>query len=447
MVIHLHGGKTVNRTIESEKTLLIDGPASASVVSGKVEVFGSRLRNMRKIVVREGKRLPFAVKKTATFDISVGESTNVEEVDGDTIPSSWLQAFEELLNSQVKPSTAMVIGAVDSGKTGFSTFLINKLLNEGQKVAILDGDLGQSDIGPPCSVSYAFVTKPLTDLFGLQAKNAFFVGFTSPSRAVNKVLESLASSKQKIFSDNPDFVIVNTDGWVEGEDAVKYKFQLAEKLNPDIILCIQQKDELASLLEALQKFRKVSVDSPSAIRKRSTEKRRSLRELGYVRYLRNAKVRTIPLSWLKIEEGELIGLGRNYGNMAQVGKIYGLLGMKPLHLAELCDKICIVIGKRRWIDSENIRSVEEITKKKVVVVHKGEEKGLLMALYDDERNFLGIGSLREIDYIRNVMKIYTPVSEKISIVTVGRVKLDENLKETPIFPEENQSDLTFENLF
>ena len=133
--------------------------------------------------------------------------------------------------------------------------------------------------------------------------------------------------------------------------------------------------------------------------------------------------------------------------MKQARKIYGLLGMKPLHLAELWDKICIVIGKRRWIDSENIKNVEEIIKKKVVVIHKGEEKGLLMALYDDERNFLGIGSLREIDYRRNVMKIYTPVSQKISIVTVGRVKLDENFKETPIFTEENQSDFeTFESV-
>jgi polynucleotide 5'-kinase involved in rRNA processing len=91
--------------------------------------------------------------------------------------------------------------------------------------------------------------------------------------------------------------------------------------------------------------------------------------------------------------------------------------------------------------------VEEITKKKVAVVHKGEEEGLLMALYDAERKFLGIGSLREIDYRRDVMKIYTPVSDKISIVAVGRVKLDENLKETSIFTEETRSDFTtFENI-
>jgi len=434
----------MNRAVEGGKTLLIDGPASVSVVSGEVEVFGFRLGNIRKAVVREGKRLPFAVRETATFDISVGESTNVEEVDGDTIPSSWLQAFEELLNSQVRPFTAMVIGTIDSGKTSLCTFLINKLLEEGQKVAILDGDLGQSDIGPPCTVSYAFVTKPVTDLFNLHAKNAFFVGFTSSSRATNKVVEGLFSSKEKILGNSPDFVIANTDGWVEGEDAVKYKLQLAEKLNPNIVLCIQQKDELAALLEILKKFRKVIVDSPSAIRQKSREKRRSLRELGYMKYLRNAKVKSIPLNWLKIEEDELVGLGRECGNMRQARKIYELLGMRPLHLAELSNEIHMVVGKRRWIDPDRIKKVEEVTKKKVVVVRKGEEEGLLMALYDDERNFLGIGSLREIDYRRNTMKIYTPVSNRISIVAVGRVKLDENLKETPIFPEESHED--FQNV-
>lgn len=428
----------MNHTIESGKTLLVDGPASVSVISGEVEVFGFPLKKMRRVVIREGKRLPFAVKKTATVDISLGESANVEEVDGNTIPSSWVKAYEELSNPQVKPVIVMIIGAVDSGKTSLCTFLINKLLTEGHKVAILDGDLGQSDVGPPCSVSYTFVTRPVTDMFNLKARNAFFVGDTSPNRTINKTIEGLASLKHEIISYNPDFIIINTDGWVEGKDAVNYKLQIVEKLNPNVILCMQQKDELSPLLTVLEKGRKVIVDSPSAIRQRSGEKRRGLRELGYIKYLRNAKVRSIPLSWLEIEEDELIGFGRKRGNIEQARKIYELLGMKPLHLAELRDKICIVIGRRRWINLDNIKKVEEITKKKVVIIHKGEEEGLLMALYDTERKFLGIGILRENDYRRKTVKIYTPVSEEISIVTLGRVKLDKNFKETPIFTEENQ---------
>jgi len=428
----------MNRTVESGKTLLVDGPASVTVVSGKVEVFGSMLRNTRKIVIREGKRLPFAVKETATFDISFGENANIEEVDGNTIPSSWTEAYEELLNIPMRPVTAMVLGTVDSGKTSFCTYLINRLLNGKQKVAILDGDLGQSDVGPPCTVAYTFVTKPVTDLFSLEAKNAFFIGVTSPSKAVNKVIEGLTSLKNEILNNDPDFLVLNTDGWVEGEDAVNYKFRLVEQLNPDIVFFIQQRDELAPLLNVLEKFRKVLVDSPSAIRQRSREKRRSLRELGYVKYLRNAKVQSLPMGWLKIEESELIGLSRKRENIRHVRKIYELLGVKPLHFAEMRDKICIVIGRRLWISLDAIRKIEEFAKKKVVVIRKGEEQGLLMALHDIERNFLGIGVLREIDYRRKVMKVYTPVSKNISVVAIGRVKLDKNLREIPGFAEENQ---------
>ncbi|MDH5375190.1 MAG: Clp1/GlmU family protein, partial [Candidatus Bathyarchaeota archaeon] len=186
----------MNRTVESGKTLLVDGPASVTAVSGKVEVFGSVLRNTRKVVIREGKRLPFAVKETAMFDISLGENASVEGADGNTIPSSWTEAYGELSSLQMRPLTAVVLGTVDSGKTSFCTYLINKLLNEKQRVSILDGDLGQSDVGPPCTIAYTFVTKPVTDLFNLEAKNAFFVGVTSPSKAIDKVMEGLASLRK-----------------------------------------------------------------------------------------------------------------------------------------------------------------------------------------------------------------------------------------------------------
>jgi polynucleotide 5'-hydroxyl-kinase GRC3/NOL9 len=427
----------MNQTVEKGKTLLIDGPASVTLMSGKVEVFGSLVNVANKVVIREGKRLPFAVDEKATLDISLGENANVEEIDENTIPASWIKSFEELLKIQAKPVIAMVLGTVDSGKTSFCTYLINKLLREKQKVAILDGDLGQSDIGPPCTVAYTFVTKPMTDLFNLEAKNAFFVGSTSPGTAIDKVMEGLILLKKEILSGKPDFVIINTDGWVEGDEAVNYKVQLIRELGPDVIFCLQQKDELSSFLNI--PARSVTfVDSPMAIKQRTREKRRSLRELGYIKYLKNAKVQSIPLSWLRIEEDDLLGLSRMHENNRQANKICELLGMKPLHFAELKDKICIIIGKRRWIDKGNIKKVEEFTKKKIVILRKGEEEGLLMALFNGERKFLGIGVLYEIDYARKTFKIFTPVSKDISIVTLGKVKLDKNLKEIPLLVKENQ---------
>ena len=427
----------MNRTVEKGKTFLVDGPASVVVSSGKTEVFGFIIGSTGRIVIREGKRLPFAVEEKTTFDISLGEGASAEEVDGNTVPPSWFASFEELLKIQTKPAIALVLGVVDSGKTSFCTYLINRLLREKQKVAILDGDLGQSDIGPPCAVAYTFVTKPITDLFNLGAKNAFFVGVTSPSANIDKVVEGLVSLEKEILNSNPDFVVINTDGWVEGEDAVNYKLRVIEKLEPSIIFCIQQKDELMPLLKALEKFATIVVGSPSAIKQRNREKRKSLRELGYVKYLNNAKVQSLPLNWLRIEENDFLGLGKAYEGNRQARKIYELLGMKPLHLAELKDRICVVIGRRRWINEDNIKKVEEFAKKKIVIIRKGEEEGLLMALYNTERKFLGIGVLNEIDYARKTLKIFTPVPKDISIVDLGKVKLDKNLKEIPISLEEN----------
>jgi polynucleotide 5'-hydroxyl-kinase GRC3/NOL9 len=433
------------QTVENGKTLLVDGPASVTVTSGKVEVFGSIVGGTSKVVIREGKRLPFAVEEKATLNISLGENAIVEEVDGNTIPTLWIKSFEELLKIQAKPVTAIVLGTVDSGKTSFCTYLINRLLREKQKVAILDGDLGQSDVGPPCTVAYNFVTKPITDLFNLEAKNAFFVGVTSPSIAINRVIEGLTSLKREISGSNPDFIVVNTDGWVEGEEAVDYKVRLIEELKPDIILCIQKKDELTPFSNALEKFVNVVADSPSAIKQRSSEKRRSLRELGYMKYLRSAKVQSLPLNWLRVEENELFGLSGTRENTRHARKIYELLGMKPLHLAELKDRICIVVGTRCWINEDNIKNVEEFAKKKIVVTRKGEEEDLLVALYNAKRKFLGIGVLKEVDYTRKTLKILTPVAKEISIVELGKVKLDKNLREIPAFTEENQSEFVRNN--
>jgi polynucleotide 5'-kinase involved in rRNA processing len=111
-----------------------------------------------------------------------------------------------------------------------------------------------------------------------------------------------------------------------------------------------------------------------------------------------------------------------------------------LHSAELKDRICIVIGRRYWISEDNIKKAEEAAKRKITVVRKGEEEGLLMASYNAERQFLGIGVLQEVDYARKTLKIFTPITKEIAVVALGKVKLDKNLREVPTSVEENQSE-------
>lgn len=364
----------MNRTVEKGKTLVVDGPASVTILSGKVEVFGFIVSRVKRIVIREAKRLPFEVQETATFHIALGDKADVCEVVGTTIPESWMEAYETVRLIEKKSVAILVLGGSDVGKSSFCTYLMNKLVNDKFRVAILDEDLGQSDIGPPGTVGYSYMTKPATDLFSLKPENIVFVGDTSPCEVADKTVEASISLKSEILSkDTTDFIFVNTDGWVAGEEAVQFKSKLANALAPDVVFCIENRDAIPSLCatfgDALATLRQELVDSPVEIRERNKESRKSLRELGFAKYLENSRVKVFPLNHITVEGRE------NYA----------------------------LIWKREAIN-------------------------LLVGFQDGQKRFLGIGILRSFDCNRRAMKILTSV-EKPASVTLGKIKLDGNLRE------------------
>jgi polynucleotide 5'-kinase involved in rRNA processing len=140
-------------------------------------------------------------------------------------------------------------------------------------------------------------------------------------------------------------------------------------------------------------------------------------------------------------------LNKSHMNARDANKIYELLGMKPLQMAEFSGKLGMIIGRRRWINSDNIKKVEEFVKKKVTVTRKGDEEGLLAGMYNGKRKFLGVGIVQEIDYVRRTVKVCTPVSDEVAILALGKVKLDKNMKEIPIVEENHIDFASFKQLF
>ena len=348
--------------------MLVDGPASAKLVSGKAEVFGYPVKVSQRIVVREGKRLPFFAVETAVFDVSLGPNASVAETIGGTIPTSWNKPVESVLGLQKRPAVVMILGAADCGKSSLCIYLLNKLIDGKSKVAVLDGDLGQSDIGPSGTIAYALTSKHIPDLYDLRLKNAFFVGVTSPIKAIAKVIEGLTAMKAEIFQQQADFVIVNTDGWVSGEVAVRYKAALIDALKPDVIVAVQMQDELVPLIASIE-TPVVVVEPSSALNQRTAEKRKILREMTYARYLKNAKLQCYPKSQVTIEP----------------------------------------------------RSAIPNTQE--------PEKGILVGLCGRGSKFLGIGVLREINPVRKVLKVQTAVSAKPFRIIIGKVVINQKLQE------------------
>lgn len=357
----------MQQTVESNKTLLVDGPARIQVISGLAEVFGKPLKSEAKIVVRQGKRLPFIALEKTVFDVSLGANASTQEVAGNTVPASWNKPVEVALSVQQKPVTVLILGMNDSGKSSFCTYLLNKLVGAKCRVAVLDGDIGQSDIGPSGTVGYGTASKPVSGLYHLRLQNAFFIGVTSPILAIAKTIEGLTVIKAEALQKQVDFVLVNTDGWVTDDIAIRYKTSLVEALKPDIVVGVQVKDELEPLIAALS-TPVIRIEPSAFLNSRTSEKRRTLREMTYARYLKAAKVQCYPLSQVIVEP-------------------------------------------------------------KASLPKKQEpEKGLLVALYSGTK-FLGIGVLRRINHVRKVLKIQTSVVRIPKKILLGKVLLDKKLRE------------------
>jgi polynucleotide 5'-hydroxyl-kinase GRC3/NOL9 len=416
----------MKRVIDERNTLLVDGPASVSLLSGEISVLGAPLKIEENLIVREGKRLPLWVKKRATVELRLGEGSSVNEVDAETVLSSWDKAVKELLSLE-KPVTVIVMGGVDSGKTSFCTYLVNAAVKEKLRTAIIDSDLGQSDVGPPSTVGYNFVTEPVKDLFEIDAKDAVFVGSTSPSGAISKIINGLDYLKTRVMEADVDFLVINTDGWVEGDEASAYKVRLAETVGFSAVVGIQQKNELNPILEVLYNIKAVVIDSPRLIQPRSREKRKLLRELSYKKYMKGAKLQSFSLGWVKVKNSILGSGGQLHNKRLEV--LSSLLRKMPVYSEETVATIIVVLKRSETITEEQINAAEDHFGKRVKVIFEGDEEGLLVGLKDEEDNFLGIGVLHEVDYKRKTLKVYTPVSKKPHLICFGQMKLNKNFRE------------------
>jgi len=415
--------------VEKGRTLLVDGPASLRLLSGEVEVLNATFKVGERMVIREGKRVPFEVYERAEFELNLGENASFEEAEGSTVPSSWKSSSEQIL-LRTETATVMVMGCVDSGKTSFCSYLANKALKKERRPAIIDADPGQSDIGPPSTIGVGLIKAPTKDLFKVEVENAVFVGLTSPSGAVGKLIDGIIKLKKDAFESGANFLIINTDGWVEGDDAVKYKVELVEKVAPDVVVGIQREEEMTPILSVLKDTEVFVIEPSLAVRKRDRDERRVLRELSYKKYLRGAKVQSFALNRVNIE-GAHIGSGSPMP-VEHMERVRNILGLSPLYCEETTSVLFLIVGKNQRVREERIVDLEEKFGKRIEMIKEGDDEGLLVALQDASRRFLGIGVLSGIDYKRRVVKVYTPISKGVATISIGQIRLDEKCGEIGI---------------
>jgi polynucleotide 5'-hydroxyl-kinase GRC3/NOL9 len=324
----------MRQVLAPNNTLLIRGPAFIRLLNGDAEVLGGELRRNRELTIGRERQLAVEARTEAEFEIVLAKSGRTIEIEGSTIPESWRAAAEVM--EEMNQGKVMVIGMTDVGKSTLCAYLVNRLLLRGLRLDIVDGDIGQSDIGPPTTVGASVPTTSVSSLLDLKADAIIFVGHTSPRQVQSKISGAL-----KRLSDRrkDTLTIINTDGWVIDSDAISYKIRLINETKPDLVVALASESELQPILSG-SRVQSVNVKTAKQVLTRSQSDRREIRRASYARFLEGARIRPIPLQEVTISTPRgsvqidklgtreannlVVGLLNDEAYMLQIGILFGL---------------------------------------------------------------------------------------------------------------------------
>jgi len=278
--------------------------------------------------VAKHRRIPVETDTDALLQVRMGDSGVCRQVNGSTISPSWRDAAEVLRRTR---GFSVILGDVDTGKSTLCTYLVNTCLDHRIRISVIDGDVGQADIGPPTTSSSSTVSNHIFSLQELRPERSYFIGDTNPSSVPDKLVQSIARLKDEL-STGSEITILNTDGWVREDEAVQHKLQLLSSLQPDLVLGLSLDHELDHILE-LQQGPTMRLEASSFARTRTKEERKKAREHGYRRFLRNAKHLNLRLNAIKLRTFNTPRQQRIDQASAHNGTLAGLLDEKGILLS------------------------------------------------------------------------------------------------------------------
>ena len=220
-----------------------------------------------------------------------------------TVPSIQVSPDWQELNLAELSGVLLVVGAPDSGKSTFARYLFNGLRASGRRVAFIDGDPGQSTLGPPTTLTMTF--KP--DVLDEQSEGSmpvwrYFIGSITPQGHMLPVLVGAARLTEAALQNEAQVVIYDTSGLVEPRSGgLALKNAKLDLLRPQTVIAIQREGELESFLVPLRRSGRTRVFElrPSrAVLRRDAEARRKYRALQFASHF--AKAQAIDFEWSRM---------------------------------------------------------------------------------------------------------------------------------------------------
>lgn len=392
------------------------GPVEVVVEEGEVEVWGAPVDHFK----LSESDVPALVRALSPSRLEVKAPQPPKVLRG-IVPEEWEQAASEVSAGD----TLVVLGGVDVGKSGFTTFLANRLVLRGLRVGIVDADVGQSDIGPPGTIGLAVIKAPILHTKLAEPAGLFFVGDVSPHGHLLPMVVGSLRMTQLARELGADVILVNTTGLIHGGVARALKRFKLLALRPTRVVLIEREGEashLVGLIPPEAKLRRMR--SPEYASEKYRSLRRFSRRAAYARYLEGAAIVSYDLSEVRLLSTSL-GSGERKPDLIE--PMEKALGCNLLHVEEAPDQIVLVCEGRP--DVKVLKTVQELTGKEARYTTRRSLEGLYVGLLDDRGLCSAVGILQEIDFDSWSAKVKTKYYGVPSAIEFGHVRLSDELEE------------------
>lgn len=335
----------------------------------------------------------------------------------------WQATISEIVAA---PGVAMVVGAVDTGKTRLCLELCMAALEAGVPTAIVDADVGQSEIGAPGTVGMAMVDKPVEALSDLKPRRLHFVGATTPA---DHMLECATGTKRMVdaaLTLGAKMVVVDTTGLVGGHIGRRLKTCKIDLVRPDYLIGIERKHEVEHLLipfarVASMKVKRV-ITSEEAKRK-LVEFRTARRRSNYYKHFADSHGHLIRLDDVSLWNTWL-GAGRPM-KWQFVKFIEDTLKCPVLHV-EVTGRGIYIVSERQC-SMRNRKDIEEQFKTANIIAVTGATfQNVLVGLADENANTINVGLLQAIDFKHRFLFVISPIKtvSPVRIVQFGSIRVN-----------------------
>ncbi len=303
------------------ETILIKGPATIKVL-GECEILGVQFKNTH-ITYKNNKILPIEKYPDAKIKILKNNNKNnlssyekylISHNNKGIGTKIWIDTVNTILTSGKRK--IIIIGPTDSGKSTFSLFLANKLLNENLRPLLIEGDVGQGDFAPPTCIGSTLLKNHYIDLGDIRANYINFIGGIQPTGYERRIVASIRRSCDKLYG-IADVTLINTDGYIHG-NGINYKIDLIKKMDPDCVILMRHGEKKSeNILDALEKFSKNSkielliCNSPPSYIHKSISDRKFNRLKMYSKFLKKG----IDISVMSIKKIKFIYYKNKYNKI------------------------------------------------------------------------------------------------------------------------------------